>query len=263
VLKYYSTPHALALAFVLSACAGTKHVEFGAADLSGIENELRTAEDSLAQGDRDTAHQHLEEARRLLSAPEIQHEPDRHVLYAKLGALEDRSNGKVRTPAVSSPPFAATPMPAFRAAVEVSPSPSPEPAASRNEAPLDTSNLLSALGQPDNAKAAAPEKADPAAAFKSGPLRDQERAITLLAKGKRTRTNGQRTQIYSQAAAALTSCAEDGAELIKHHPELKHRRFAAGGQQLLGPQIPQFCQKKLRWLMKTGAVRANKLADAR
>ena len=87
--------------------------------------------------------------------------------------------------------------------------------------------------------------------------------MTLLAKGKRIRSRGQRTQVYSQAAAALTSCAEEGAHLIRQHPELRKRRFAAGGQRLLGTQIPQFCQKKLRWLKKTGAVRADKLAFAR
>jgi hypothetical protein len=259
--------------FVLSGCAGTHHAEVGAADLvSDIETELRAADDSLGEGDRDNAHQHLEEARRLLRAPEIQHEPDRHVLFAKLGQLEDRANGTVRPRPVSAPLLAATPAPSPRAS-EVSPSTelaperaspiSPSDSAPRSASPLDTSDLLIAAAHVDGRKAAAPERADPEAAFKSGPVRDRDRALTLLAKSKRIRSKGQRDQVYREAAAALTSCADEGAELIEHHPELKSRRFAAGGQRLLGPQIPEFCQKKLRWLRKTGAVRADKFAFAR
>jgi hypothetical protein len=135
--------------------------------------------------------------------------------------------------------------------------------ASRSASPLDTSDLLSGLVQSDTQRIDAPERADPEAAFKSGPIRDQVRAMTLLAKSKRIHNKGERSKLYTEAATAFTSCAETGAELIKHYPELKRRRFAAGGQRLLGPQIPQFCQKKLRWLKKSGAVRADKLALAR
>jgi hypothetical protein len=280
----------VALVFVLSSCAGTQHVKVSAADLLGdIETELRAADDSLVQGDRDSAHQHLEKARQLLSAPEVQHEPDRHVLFAKLREIDDRSRGTVRPRAVSSPLLAATLTPPPRAS-EVSASTEPAPArasslsagtsapspapstttngtalttvnsAPRSASSLDTSDLLSGTVQPGTSRVGASQRADPEAAFKSGPIRDEERALTLLAKGKRIRSKDQRTKVYSEAAAALTSCAEEGAELIKHHPELKKRRFAAGGQRMLGPQIPQFCEKKLRWLKKTGAVRADKLA---
>lgn len=264
----HSTPLRALATLMLSGlaafgCGGQQHVVVSdPGDLAfEIEDRLQAAEASLDQGDPTEAKRILAAARDRLASPEARSDPDRHVLGTRIGELEERAAGRAPVAtAVAAPRSSSEPFP---------PPPRPPPPAQPSRAAADAAFLLASTAAAGPAPAVEmdddEDDEDPSEAFRSGPVRDHRRGLKLLARAKRARKE-ERMGVYEEAAAALATCAEQGAALLKQHPELKARQFASGAKKVRGDKILKTCSKKLRWVQKKalkGKARLLGLALAR